>query len=325
MMMIKNVFQSWILQKPLLFKPVRAEQLHCVDYSIGGPQQTTSKSVHILTKVFMFFQMNLWLYLNDIYSIEAGHFVNMAESVKLSHTIILPHYHPALIRWTNLTGTGTEILEHIPCLNWWMLFFLFFPPSESTSCQCLHDTEPNSETDILTFEANLHAQSAVGKTQRDSGVICWELLQISDQNPTQMWRDLCKRITERTQRYTLNKLTLCALVCTDASFEWWFSQVHDKQVLRHCSLLNTQRTGLLSDFHCEAMSVSKKNLLISPCKGNLCVPPFVRAEISSWDVVLLLRRQSTRAKILSGVALLMEPKYSKGKRMTDFCIHPLNR
>lgn len=88
--MIQNVFQSWTVQKPLLlvfFKPVRAEQLHCVDYSIGGPQQTTSKSVHILTKVFMFFQMNLWLYLNDIYSIEPGHFLNMAEWQRRRETL----------------------------------------------------------------------------------------------------------------------------------------------------------------------------------------------------------------------------------------------
>lgn len=58
-----------------------------------------------------------------------------------------------------------------------------------------HESELNSEADILSFEFQATQRGLEKKTERDSGVIYWELLQLSDQSTTQMWHDLYKRIT----------------------------------------------------------------------------------------------------------------------------------
>ncbi len=87
------------------------------------------------------------------------------------------------------------------------LFFLMWP--HLTLAMCFHEAELNSETDILLCEsqANLYAQRGVDKTERESGVIYWELSQLSDQSTARMWRDLYKRITAGIV-HTHNKLTL---------------------------------------------------------------------------------------------------------------------
>ncbi len=148
-------------------------------------------------------------------------------------------------------------------------------------------------SDILSFESQaiLYAQRSVDKTERDVGVICWELSQLSDQTTTRMWHDLYKRITAHTVNWPC--MSMCAGVYRCCLNDSSYRSATNRH---HCSLPNTQRAECLSDCHCKTVSVANKQLWISPCKANMGVPPSVSAWRHFGKQVALYER-STQAKI----------------------------
>lgn len=176
-----------------------------------------------------------------------------------------------------------------------------------TPALCFPESELDSETDILSFEsqANFHAQKGLQKTERDCGVIYWELSQLSDRSPTQTWHDLYKRITARIV-HTHNKLLHMSLPTGvfRCLFKWWVLRVCDKQAPHQRSPLNTQGTVCR-----RAVTVRQFQLQTNSYESHLAKVIYLFHLSSprrhfSEKVALVIGRENIQAKSLCGVSFI---------------------